>query len=321
MKKILSYILLTTLVLGIILTPLEAYASSFDAGIVSVARGKLNVRRYGSTSSSIISTLTKGIYVTIVAKSGDWMLVEYAQGKYGYCHSDYITIVSGTTATVKIDYGTLNVRSGGGTNYAKTDSLSKGKQVFVISSNNGWSHILYDGVKTGYVSSRYLSSSSPSGYSAISLDIPNYKQTDSRWSNVKIGNSGKTIGQIGCVTTGIAMMESYRSGKTIYPDAMSRKLSYSSSGNVYWPNDFVPTYTKEDYLERIYDTLKVGKPVLIGGKTSSGGQHWVVITGYSGGETLTESSFIINDPGSEARNNLKQFFNAYPIFYKYFYYN
>ncbi len=321
MKKFLSYILLTTLVLGILSTPLEAYASSFDAGIVSVASGKLNVRRYGSTNSSIISTLTKGIYVTVVAESGDWVLVEYAQGKYGYCHSDYITIVSGTTATVKIDYGTLNVRSGGGTNYAKTDSLSKGKQVFVLSSSNGWSHILYDGVKTGYVSSRYLSSSSPSSYSAISLDIPDYKQTDNRWSNVRIGSSGKTIGQIGCVTTGIAMMESYRRGQTIYPDAMSRKLSYSSSGNVYWPNDFVPTYTKEDYLERIYDALKVGKPVLIGGKTSSGGQHWVVITGYSGGDTLTESSFIINDPGSETRKNLKQFFNAYPIFYKYFYYN
>ena len=321
MKKILSYILLTTLVLSILSTPLTAYASSFNAGIVSVSSGKLNVRRYGSTSSSIISTLTKGIYVTIVAESGDWVLVEYAQGKYGYCHSDYITVVSGTTATVKIDSGTLNVRSGGGTNYEKTDSLTKGKAVYVLSSSNGWSHILYDGVKTGYVSSRYLSSSSPSSYSAISLNIPDYKQTDSRWSSVKIGNSGKTIGQIGCVTTGIAMMETYRSGKTVYPDAMSRRLSYSSSGNVYWPSDFVATYTKEEYLEKIYNILKTGKPVLIGGKTSSGGQHWVVITGYSGGETLTESGFTINDPGSETRNNLKQFFNAYPIFYKYFYYN
>ncbi len=321
MKKFLSYILLTTLVLSIILTPLEVYASSPEVGVVSVSSGKLNVRRYGSTTSSIISTLAKGIYVTIIAESGDWVLVEFAQGKYGYCHSDYITVVSGTTATVKIDYGTLNVRSGGGTNYAKTDSLPKGKQVFVISSSNGWSHVLYDGVKTGYVSSRYLSSSSPSSYGAISLDIPDYKQTDKRWSGVKIGSSGKTIGQIGCVTTGIAMMESYRSGKTIYPDTMSRKLSYSSSGNVYWPTDFVPTYTKEAYLEKIYNVLKVGKPVLIGAKTSSGGQHWVVITGYSGGDTLTESGFIINDPGSETRKTLKQFFNAYPIFYKYFYYN
>ena len=39
-----------------------------------------------------------------------------------------------------------------------------------------------------------------------------------------IGSSGKTIAQIGCATTGIAMLESYRTGSNIYPDAMSRKI-------------------------------------------------------------------------------------------------
>ena len=48
-------------------------------------------------------------------------------------------------------------------------------------------------------------------------------------------------------------------------------------------------------------------------------QHWVVITGFAGG-SLSASNFIINDPGTGSRTNLQQFLNAYPTFYKFFYY-
>ena len=318
MKRIASFILSTAMILGIVFLPFNAYASS--AGIISVSSGRLNVRRYGSSNASVISSLEKGIYVTLIAKSGDWWLVEYADGKFGYCHSDYINVVSSEVATVKIDSGYLNVRSGAGTSYSKTDSLLKDAKVIVLSTENSWSKILYNGTKTGYVSAKYLSSSL-STVTTIQLEIPDFKQTDSRWANVRIGNSGKTIAQIGCVTTSIAMIESYRSGDTIYPNVMVKKLSYSSSGDVYWPTDYLPTYTNSNYLERIYNLLKEGKPVLIGAKTRSGGQHWVVITGYKGGETPTEADFIINDPATNTRTTLKQFFSAYPVFYKYFYYN
>ena len=246
--------------------------------------------------------------------------MEYSDGRYGYCHSDYITEVSSTLATVKIDSGNLNVRSGAGVEHSKTDTLTKSQEVIVLSTSNGWSRVLYDGAKNGYVSARYLSSSAPTVYSSITLDVPDYKQTDKRWANVRIGNSGKTIAQIGCVTSSIAMIESYRTKSTIYPDAMEKKLNYSSSGDVYWPSDYTAIYTKDGYLERIYSLLAEGKPVLIGAKTKSGGQHWVVITGFNSSGGLTESGFLINDPGSETRKTLKEFLSAYPIFYKYFYY-
>ena len=74
------------------------------------------------------------------------------------------------------------------------------------------------------------------------------------------------------------------------------------------------------YLSKILSLLKQGKPVLLGAKNSSGGQHWVVVTGYTGAG-LTESSFIINDPGSETRTNLQQFFNSFPNLYKFFWYD
>ena len=65
--------------------------------------------------------------------------------------------------------------------------------------------------------------------------------------------------------------------------------------------------------------MQAGKPVLFGARNASGGQHWVMITGFTGG-TLTQSSFLIHDPGSSTRKNLQQFLNSYPVFYKYFLY-
>lgn len=320
MKKIISFILTLILIISSLAVSSFAATTSSKAGTVSVTSGKLNVRNSASTSSTVVSTLSKGSYVTLISKSGNWWRVEYADGKYGYCHADYIKSTSSTPATVNISSGSLNVRSGAGTSYSKIASLYKGEIVLVLSTTNGWSKILYNGTKTGYVNSQYLSMGNSSSYSKVSLNVPSFKQTDKRWANVKIGSSGKTIAQIGCVTTAIAMIESYRTGTTIYPDVMSKKLSYSSSGNVYWPSHYSVVTSSSGYLSGIYSKLKEGKPVLFGAKKSSGAQHWVVITGYTGGSTLTASGFTINDPGSNSRTTLQQFLNEYPTFYKYFYY-
>lgn len=322
MRKFTSFILSLILIISVLAIPMSANAAttSSKAGTVSVTSGRLNVRSSASTSGTVISSLSKGSYVTLMSKSGNWWRVEYADNKYGYCHADYITTATGTPATVKISSGSLNVRSGAGTSYSKVASLYKGEVVIVLSKSGNWSRILYNGTKTGYVSSQYLSTSSSSTYSKVSLSVPSFKQTDSRWASVKIGTSGKTIAQIGCATTAIAMMESYRTGTTIYPDAMSKKLSYSSSGNVYWPSNYTVVTSSSGYLSGIYSKLKAGKPVLFGAKKSSGTQHWVVITGYTGGNSLTASGFTINDPGSNSRTTLQQLLNEYPTFYKYFYY-
>lgn len=320
MRKFTSFILTLILILSTIIIPTTAATTSSKAGVVSVTSGKLNVRSSASTSGTVVSSLSKGSYVTLMSKSGNWWRVEYADGKYGYCHADYIKTATGTPATVKISSGSLNVRSGAGTSYSKVASLYNDEVVIVLVTSGSWSKILYNGTKIGYVSSQYLTTSSSSNYSKISLNVPSFKQTDKRWANVKIGSSGKTIAQIGCVTTAIAMMESYRTGTTIYPDAMSKKLSYSSSGNVYWPSNYTAVTSSSGYLSGIYSKLKAGKPVLFGAKKSSGTQHWVVITGYTGGSTLTASGFTINDPGSNSRTTLQQLLNEYPTFYKYFYY-
>ena len=320
MKRSISLVLSTILLLGGLILPVrsEAATLSSKAGAVTTKSGALNVRTNASASAAIAATLRKGSYITLISKSGFWWKVEYAKDRYGYCHADYITIVEGTPVSVATQSGPLNVRSGAGTGYAKKASLAKGETVIRLSTSGGWSRVLYHGIQTGYVSAQYLSGSTSSN-TAISLNVPSFKQTDSRWANVKIGTSGKTMAQIGCATTAIAMMESYHTGTTIYPNAMAQKLSYTSSGSVYWPANFVAVTNSSGYLSGVYQQLKQGKPVLLGAKNAKGSQHWVVITGFTGG-SLTATNFTINDPGSNSRVNLQQFLNAYPTFYKYFYY-
>ncbi|MBQ4117574.1 MAG: SH3 domain-containing protein [Oscillospiraceae bacterium] len=321
MKKIFSITLSAVLAAVISAYTPPVYAANADslAGRVATESGNLNVRSSASQNSYIAATLKKGSYVTLISRTGDWWKVEYSAGKYGFCHSDYISVVSDNTARVSTQNTNLNVRSGAGKSYPITGTVSRGENVVVLSSNGYWARVLYDGIKTGCVSAQYLAANALH-YPAVSLNVPDMKQTDSRWASVKIGSSGKTIGRIGCVTTGIAMMESFRSGTHIRPDIMMKSLSYDSYGNVYWPTDYKVNYWHENYLRTIYNILADGKPVLIGAKNSSGSQHWVVITGYTGGSDFSADKFTINDPGSKTNTNLAQFFSSFPTLYKFFCY-
>lgn len=319
MKKIATFMLSLVLVATFILNPIKASAAtnSSKAGIVTTESTRLIVRGSASTSGKYITSLAKGSYITLISKSGDWWYVEYGKNLYGYCYSAYITETASTAKSVKISSGTLNVRSGAGTGYSIIGSLSKEQTVLVLSESGDWSRVLYNGKNLGYVSNKYLSGQSSTA--SVKLNIPSYKQTDSRWANVQIGSSGKTIAQIGCATTAIAMIESYRQAVTITPDAMAKKLKYTSSGSVYWPSHYTVITSSSGYLAKIRSILSQNKPVLFGAKNKYGSQHWVVITGFKDGGAGA-GDFFINDPGSNTRTTLSQFLSSYPTFYKYFSY-
>ena len=327
MKRTCSLIL--ALILSITLinsVTMNASASStvYGVGKVTTQSTSLNVRKSASTSSSVVTTLKRNSLITLISKNGNFWYVKYSASGYGYCSADYITVTSTDVKTVKTTSGNLNVRSSASTSGTVLTRLPSGTKVPVISTSNGWSKILYNGTKTGYVSSAYLvnnSTSNTTTYKAISLSgVPNFKQTDSRWANVIIGNSGQSIAKIGCATTAIAMLESKRTNTTIYPHNMMKKLSYTSGGAVYWPSNYTQITSSSGYLAKIYNLLEQGKPVIVGAKKSNGGQHYVVVTGVKATNTLTTSSFYINDPGSNTRTTLNQFFSAYPYFYKMLHY-
>ncbi len=320
MKKVVVVLLSLIFAVTCVTLPLSAKATSVStkAGKVTLKSGTLYVRSSPKSSAEIIRSVYNGTHLTLTEKNGDFWRVEYSDGKFGYCHSDYITVLNASEATVNVSSGYLNVRNGAGTSNKLIDVLFNKDTVLVLSEENGWSKVLFYGSKVGYVSSKYLKNAIR--YSAVSLNVPSYKQTDSRWANVKLGSSGKTMAEIGCVTTALAMTESYRTGAVIYPDAMAKKLKYTSTGSVYWPSNYKQESSITGYLSKFYDILKLGKPVIVGLKNKNGSQHWVVVTGYKGGDTLKASNFTINDPGSKYRDDLQDFINAYPYFYKYLYY-
>ena len=316
MRKSLSIILTLAVLLGMLCLPVQAAAMDSYAGAVTTSGNSLNVRSAPSTASSVVGSLKKGSFVTLLSRSGSWWQVEFGRNQIGYCHADYITPVQGMPVQVAVD-SALTVRSGPGTSFTPVNYLGRGAVVLRLTESNGWSRILFHGTKTGYVSSQYLTSGQEGG--AVRLSVPNFKQTDSRWANVTIGASGKTMAKIGCATTAIAMMESHRTGSPITPDVMAKKLNYTSSGSVYWPGHYTTVTSSSGYLSKILRLLQQGKPVLFGAKNAYGTQHWVVITGFTGG-SVTAENFTVNDPGSNSRTTLQQFLSAYPTFYKYFHY-
>ena len=120
--------------------PVQAANSASIAGTVTTASGALNVRSSASTSGKIVASLPRGSNVTLLSKSGSWWQVEYADGKYGYVHGDYMKSISGSfAAQVNTSSGNLNVRQGAGTSYAVQTSLPKGKTVVILSQSGGWS--------------------------------------------------------------------------------------------------------------------------------------------------------------------------------------
>ena len=69
-------------------------------------------------------------------------------------------------------------------------------------------------------------------------------------------------------------------------------------------------------LTTIYNTLKKGQPIMVGLKDKSGNQHYVVVYGFTGGNTLSSNSFLIRDPGSSSRTKLNELLAIKPIYYK-----
>lgn len=62
--------------------------------------------------------------------------------------------------TKYVNVGSLNLRSGAGTNYSVITSVSQGQAVTATEINDSWSKVTVNG-KTGWVSSKYLSDSKP----------------------------------------------------------------------------------------------------------------------------------------------------------------
>jgi len=290
-----------------------------SGGYVVTNTGNLNVRSIPSTSGDIIASVEKNSYLTLERLNGEWWYAEFDNGRYGYLYSGYIKELDSWSGRVDINGSYLNVRSGPGASYRAFDALADGAEVIVIGETAGWGLVLYDGDTSGYVNLSYISENSglsqEFSYPSVQLDAVSYKQYDSRWADLYVGSSGNTVKNIGCTLTCVAMAESYRTKTTVTPAYVVRNYSFTSGGALYWPAHYRKDYSS-DYLSVIYDKLIEGKPVIFHSNNRNGSSHWVLVTGFTGGNVLTADKFIINDPGSSSRTTLADHMAYYPNYSK-----
>jgi len=114
----------------------------------------LRLRAAASTNAKIYSLLEKGTKLEILAEEGSWYKVRCSDGTVGYVSADYVA-VTWTECKGTVTGGTINVRKGPGTSYAKVTTVYTGKSVTVTAKENGWYKVSFDGT-SGYIRADFV---------------------------------------------------------------------------------------------------------------------------------------------------------------------
>lgn len=130
-------------------------------GRCAISSGSLNVRASASSSGTILYKLEKDEVVTILGTSGTFYYINHPTNGAGYASQDYMTQLSnsGTLGTVTLSSGSLNVRTGPGTTFAKATSLANGTSVRTVTTLSDWSLIIDPGASfAGWCQTSYITS-------------------------------------------------------------------------------------------------------------------------------------------------------------------
>lgn len=158
-----------------------------------------------------------------------------------------------------------------------------------------WSGAIYGGIDSG----EYI----------------NWRQSGQSWSNIKIGNTNSTLGQIGCLVTSISILiEKSGCNSTIIPfnpgtflEALNKNNAFDSGGNLQYAGvtRAVPNFkyagnvnlrekSRTEKLALITQYFNQGYYLTIEVKGATpGNQHWVAITGVNG------NNVVIVDPARD----------------------
>lgn len=123
-----------------------------------------------------------------------------------------------------------------------------------------------------------------------------FSQKDSRWGNMRIGNSNSLMKDYGCAVTCVSMVFR-KQGSSIDPGKMAKqKIFYYDL--IKWPSSWSPGIELSSSISHgnikwsdIDDQIKKGNPVIVYiRKTNGRGGHYVVVTGKD------SKDYIVHDP-------------------------
>ena len=159
MKKVLSFLLIATLLLGTFIIP----SSALEGGYFVVIGDNVNIRSGPGTQYSSIRKATYGEEFISYTIQGNWVKVSTTQN--AWISADYVvnyhTVISNPQRKVKISSGTLTVRKAPTTAATAVGSLANNTNVQVLAETmtavNGhiWAMISY-GSGAAWVSTSYL---------------------------------------------------------------------------------------------------------------------------------------------------------------------
>lgn len=146
---------------------LRTLDEAVSAAAVATTTANLNLRSGPDANYGVLLVIPSGASVTTGAQQSGFTQVIY-NGVSGWSASQYLSTSGGATATV-ID-GSLNLRSGPGTNYSIVALLPDGATVTVTGSiTNGFYPVTY-GNLSGYAAGQYLSFGSTPVQTATVID-------------------------------------------------------------------------------------------------------------------------------------------------------
>ena len=156
-------------------------------------------------------------------------------------------------------------------------------------------------------------------------EFSTWKQKGESWSGVQMGTSGKTIGDIGCLATSVAMLIAKSGVSTNIPnfnpgtfvEFLNKNGGFDSSGNFQWyaATKAAPEFrymgqldvhlmSDADKLARIRELANTKGIYVVAEVKGRTGQHWVAI------DSVTGNNINMMDPGSKATN----MWNEYPSY-------
>ena len=112
----------------------------------------VNLRMGPGSTYGVLGEYGRGTRLEILDESSNWYKVQIAgSSREGWMSKTYVSLGLNARTT-----GRVNLRRGGGTEYAVIKTLSSGQDVAVTWVGDNWSKVQADGY-TGYISNKYYS--------------------------------------------------------------------------------------------------------------------------------------------------------------------
>lgn len=192
--------------------------------IVTTASGGLNLREEGVNGSAILAAIPRNANVDVLVYGDTWCKVQY-KGYTGYAMTKFLTLTEhasaasaqvqtsteqvdvqaeGKDAWVSTPSGSLNLRESASAEATVLTSIPRNALVAAFGESGEWTRVQYNG-QSGYVMTKYLTQSKPSGNEVQETPSPSSTPSGTPSS---AGNAQETPSEAGGSGNTQAIMDS-----------------------------------------------------------------------------------------------------------------